>query len=338
MKNIDQLQIFYAEFEKSVSVGCRSLLTLNNYKLILNNLSNWENVDELLNQINFLLNSKKNLSTNTLFGVRAVYKAFCEWFAKRNNVYIPFNERVYKYKLERGTRRSYTKEELEILLDELKNFDNCKFEIVFKILLTTGIRVSEWEYINWNSLKENNYEIIIKTAKNNNPRPFKIADTNYEMFKDIKLAVENGLNLKIKAKTIKNLFILFKKFILHKYPNFKNKISAHILRHTFVTLASEHSTIEEISKILGHVNSNTTASTYLTYNPIIANKKLGKMQNNIINFVSTNDYLTEEEKLALENKKLKTEIEALKEQIKEQNAKSIYSFAIFNNDLAKHKD
>ena len=62
------------------------------------------------------------------------------------------------------------------------------------------------------------------------------------------------------------------------------------------------------------------------------------MQNNIINFVSTNDYLTEEEKLALENKKLKTEIEALKEQIKEQNAKSIYSFAIFNNDLAKHKD
>ena len=227
----------------------------------MKNLQNWETTDELLNQINFLLDNSQ-LSQNSLFTNRAIYKTFCEWFAKRNRIYIPFNERINKYKIERGTRRAYNKDELNILFSELKKFNNYKFEIIFKILLTTGIRVSEWESINWTQLKENNYEIILKTAKNNNPRPFKIIDDKSNEFKDIKIAIQNGLNLNISAKTIKNLFNLFKNFVMENHPDFKNKISAHILRHTFVTVAAEQASIEEIAKVIGHVNSNTTASTY----------------------------------------------------------------------------
>ncbi|WP_406618233.1 tyrosine-type recombinase/integrase [Mycoplasmopsis lipophila] len=337
MKNIEQLEIFYAEYEKTIKTNNRSIHTLNTYKCVLKNLQNWETTDELLNQINFLLDNSQ-LSQNSLFTNRAIYKTFCEWFAKRNRIYIPFNERINKYKIERGTRRAYNKDELNILLSELKKFNNYKFEIIFKILLTTGIRVSEWESINWTQLKENNYEIILKTAKNNNPRPFKIIDDKTNEFKDIRSAIESGLNLNISAKTIKNLFNIFKNFVMENHLDFQNKISAHILRHTFVTVAAEQASIEEISKVIGHVNSNTTASTYLTYNPTLANKKLGKMQQNISHFL--NDEEIDEELIIDENKRLKIEIENLKQQLKiaERLENTSFPFYAFETNTKLNKE
>ncbi len=337
MTNIEQLPIFYEQFEYQIKTNNRSAKTLQTYKYILNNLENWKTVDELLNQINFILDNSK-LSQNSLFMYRATFKVFCEWFSKRNKVYIPFNERINKYKIERGTRRPYTKEELDILFTELKNYNNYKFEIIFKIMLTTGIRVSEWEYINWDDLRANNFETIIKTSKNNNPRPFKIISSNNKEFSDIKPAIINGLKLNWTAKTIKNNFNLFNKFVLSKHPNFKVKISAHILRHTFVTISNEKSTIEEIAKVIGHVNSNVTASTYLTYNPILANKKLSKMQQTMENFIDNGLENKTEEDLILENKKLKVEIEMLREQIKITNNKIIFPFYLEDNSSVENKD
>ncbi|MDD1358532.1 tyrosine-type recombinase/integrase [Metamycoplasma hyosynoviae] len=333
MKNIDQLKIFYAEFERLIETNNRSSVTLNCYKKILNRLQNWKTIDELLKQINYILNHS-GVSQNSLFYYRAVFKVFCEWFSKRNHIFIPFNERINKYKIERGTRRAYTKEELEILFAELKAFDNPKFEVIFKILLTTGLRVGEWDYIDWDKLKNSNWNgIIIRTAKNNNPRPFKILLEDSEHFKEIQEAIKNDLDIKIKAKTIKNLFAIFKNFVLKRNPNFKAKISAHILRHTFVTISAEDNTIEEISKILGHTNSNTTCSTYLTYNSILANKKLNKMQQNISNFF--NDEIVENHEIALkeENQKLKNEIEILKEELQ-----NLHSSIPFNFEIKEFKE
>ncbi|WP_288186658.1 tyrosine-type recombinase/integrase [uncultured Sneathia sp.] len=108
---------------------------------------------------------------------------------------------------------------------------------------------------------------------------------------------------------MKNQFNLFKHFVISRHPEFKNRISAHILRHTFVTMASETgSQIEEIAKTLGHTNSNTTQATYLTYDPIVANKKLARMQHNIVNLIS-NSVLdeTEELKKQLENQRRENE-------------------------------
>ena len=337
MTNIEQLQMFYEQFEYQIKTNNRSAKTLQTYKYILKNLQNWETVDELLNQINFILDNS-GLSQNSLFMYRATFRAFCEWFSKRNKIYIPFNERINKYKIERGTRRPYTKEELDILFAELKNYNNYKFEIIFKVMLTTGIRVSEWEYINWDDLRDNNFETIIKTAKNNNPRPFKIISSNNKEFSDIKPAIINGLNLNWTAKTIKNNFNLFNKFVLSKHPNFKAKISAHILRHTFVTISNEKSTIEEIAKVIGHVNSNVTASTYLTYNPILANRKLSKMQQTMENFIDNGLENKTEEDLILENKKLKVEIEMLREQIKATNNKIIFPFYLEDKPSVENKN
>ncbi|WP_406615689.1 tyrosine-type recombinase/integrase [Mycoplasmopsis hyopharyngis] len=329
MKNIEQLQIFYEQFEHLIKTNNRSLKTLETYKQILKRLENWETTNELLNQINFILDNS-NLSQNSLFCYRAVFKVFCEWFSKRNRIFIPFSEKVNKYKIERGTRRPYSKEELDILFAELKNFNNYKFELIFKIMLTTGIRVSEWEFINWDKLKENNFEIIIKTAKNNNPRPFKIICSDNEEFSKIKIAIEKGIKLNWTAKTIKNKFNLFKNFVMKKHPDFKAKISAHILRHTFVTISSENSTIEEIAKVLGHVNSNVTASTYLKFNSQLANRKLTKMQNTLTTFVN-DEIIKSDEDLKIENQALKIELKILREQLKaaNENIKNSSKFGYF---------
>ena len=89
MTNIEQLQMFYEQFEYQIKTNNRSAKTLQTYKYILKNLQNWETVDELLNQINFILDNS-GLSQNSLFMYRATFKTFCEWFSKRNKIYIPF--------------------------------------------------------------------------------------------------------------------------------------------------------------------------------------------------------------------------------------------------------
>ncbi|WP_444704919.1 tyrosine-type recombinase/integrase [Mycoplasma sp. 332] len=321
MRNIEQIQIFYEQFEKLIETKNRSSKTLITYKYVLNKLQNWETIDELLKQINFILNNS-NLSQNTLFGQRAIFKVFCEWFSKRNQIYIPFTERINKYKIERGTRRAYTKEELDILFKELKNYNNYKFEVIFKILLTTGIRVSEWDFIDWKELRANNFQIMIKTAKNNNPRPFKIIESNNIEFLNIKNSIIKGLKLNWSSKTIKNQFHLFNKWFIERNPNFKAKISAHILRHTFVTLASESSGVEEIAKVIGHVNSNVTASTYITYNPILSNRKLSKMQDTISSFLNDNGNVSLKEFNWIEEfQKLKVENEFLKQKLSKNTIK-----------------
>lgn len=272
MKNIDQLEIFYAEYEALSNTKNRSKATLETYKSVLKYLNNWETVDELLEQINYhLTQNVENLSQNTLFLRRAVFKVFCEWFSKRNQIYIPFNQRIIKFKIERGTRQAYSKDELNILIKELKEFNNPKFELIFKILILTGIRVSEWDNINWRELKNKNFKMFINTAKNNNPRIFYIPEDDAyvdDWLKNLRTQVINNLNsLYISSKTIKNMFWEFKEFVMSKHPDFTGKISAHILRHYFATNSNKNldGNVELVSKLMGHLNSNTTASTYINY-------------------------------------------------------------------------
>ncbi|WP_412031259.1 tyrosine-type recombinase/integrase [Metamycoplasma buccale] len=321
MKNIDQLKIFYAEFQRLIETNNRSAVTLERYKLILNKLTDWNTVDELLDQINFLLTQAKTCQ-NTLFTQRAVFKTFCEWLSKRNQIYIPFNNRIIKYKLKRGTRRSYTTSELMLLLDELKEFKNKKFEIIFKIILATGIRVSEWSHIDFKELIKNDFQMIISTAKNNNDRPFRIPENNHplEYFRNIRSEIIKGIDLNVTSKTIKNLFCSFKKFVIKKHPEFEAKISAHILRHHFATSAMKNlKDVSEVSKILGHVNSNTTASTYITYDSNYANERLKVAQMPIMDSLNILE-LQNKQKINLDkiatleknNKDLKNEIDRLK--------------------------
>ncbi|MGC7169953.1 tyrosine-type recombinase/integrase [Metamycoplasma hominis] len=310
MRNIDQLEIFYAGFEKMIQTHNRSAETLKNYTFVLRQLRDWDTPEELIEQINFILNNleTRGVSNNTLVFHRTVFATFCKWYSERTGVFISTKNSINYYPTQHGTRRAYSLDEIRLLLNELNAYKNIKFEIVFKMLLTTGIRVSEWEFINWKELRENN-QIILKTAKRNNDRPFRILQEQGTIFEGVFNYFAAGGIIDWTAKTIKNQFNLFKHFVMSRHPEFKNRISAHILRHTFVTMASETgSQIEEIAKTLGHTNSNTTQATYLTYDPIVANKKLARMQHNIVSLIS-NSVLdeTEELKKQLENQRKENE-------------------------------
>lgn len=272
MKNIDQIHIFFAEYEAKIKTNNRSQKTLITYKMILKDLIDWNSVDELLEQVNFLIHKSENYSQNTLLARREVFKIFCDWFSKRNQVFIPFDAKVEKFRVERGTRQSYSEAELELLLNELENFDNVKFAIIFKILALTGLRVSELENIKWDELVTKNFTLLVKTSKNNNPRPIYIPtadDDISEAYKNLRSEITENINSlkRYRPKTIKNTFLLFKDFVKQKYPDFPKMISAHILRHYFATHACKNldGNVEIVSKLMGHTNSNTTANTYINF-------------------------------------------------------------------------
>ncbi|WP_158532087.1 hypothetical protein [Metamycoplasma hominis] len=76
------------------------------------------------------------------------------------------------------------------------------------MLLTTGIRVSEWEFINWKELRENN-QIILKTAKRNNDRPFRILQEQGTIFEGVFNYFAAGGTIDWTAKPLKiNLIYL----------------------------------------------------------------------------------------------------------------------------------
>ncbi|MGP1451182.1 MAG: hypothetical protein ACTTJO_00185 [Metamycoplasmataceae bacterium] len=82
-----------------------------------------------------------------------------------NKDFIPFETKIKKFKWINGTRTAFSKNELSFILEEVKNYNNLKFENIFLIFLSNGIRVSKWKNIDWNELKRNNWNININLAK-----------------------------------------------------------------------------------------------------------------------------------------------------------------------------
>lgn len=186
----------------------------------------------MLEQINEILTN--NDSENSNFTRRSIFKIFINWLSNINKDFIPFETKIKKFKWINGTRTAFSKNELSFILEEVKNYNNLKFETIFLIFLSNGIRVSEWKNIDWNELKRNNWNININVAKKGNTRIFNIP--NHGIFENLRNNILK-LNLDLKPKTIKNLFYKFSYFVKKRNPNFKHTISTHILRYNFATQA-----------------------------------------------------------------------------------------------------
>lgn len=120
---------FYAEYEILIKNKSRSLLTLKTYKQVLNKLNNWKNYNDLLEQINEILTN--NDSDNSNFTRRSIFKIFINWLSNINKNFIPFETKIKKFKWINGTRTAFSKNELSFILEEVKNYNNLKFESIF---------------------------------------------------------------------------------------------------------------------------------------------------------------------------------------------------------------
>ncbi|WP_406615248.1 tyrosine-type recombinase/integrase [Mycoplasmopsis hyopharyngis] len=341
MKNIEYVNLYLKDFEKQINLGHKSRRTFETYKIYLNKLVNWRTNDELLKQINLIL--ANNCSDNTNFTTRTIFKIFVKWYSFITKTYIPLILKSKSFKHTFGTRLAFKEKELNILLEELENFNNKKFKAIFLILLSNGIRVSEWTNIDWNKLKQNNWIITICTAKKGINRPFKIP--NHGIYQGLRQELEN-LNLKIKPKTIKNLFTKFSIFVKEKHPELNRTISSHILRHNFATRLfrnQPNNGIEDVARALGHKNSETARKTYIDYSNEYQSSLMTLATMEYIDAMGVSQ-LQKQLKLSRERELiLEQELKSIKKQLKEKeileankDSQSQYNFGFINTYLEKN--
>nr|AAT66138.1 Int [Mycoplasma phage MAV1] [Metamycoplasma arthritidis]AAT66155.1 Int [Mycoplasma phage MAV1] [Metamycoplasma arthritidis] len=153
-------------------------------------------------------------------------------------------------------KQVYNQNEIEMLTKELINFNNLQFELIFKLMLYNGCRLSEFVSVNWKEMRAKNYECAIKTKKGGHPR---IIVVPKELICDFeKIGIDYSYN------TIQNLFGRFHKFVVEKHPEFTKAISSHCLRRQRITnMFLCGMSVEQIQVVTGHAQINTITEHYI---------------------------------------------------------------------------
>lgn len=171
--------------------------------------------------------------------------------------------------------------------DILKKFDivastpkllKDKEKMLYWIYRTNGIRLDEWNLIDWEDVKyqinsSDKSKAIIYSfypEKNSNPRLLRIKPEYFNLVLQF-------------AKTMHKhtLMDIFKRISLKAstYFNTNLKIESHNLRHAFVTTLYEKGLrAEEIQKYTGHKNLNVLVNTYIAYNPELVKEGFASAQ------------------------------------------------------------
>lgn len=193
-------------------------------------------------------------------------------------------KKVDKLKVEKYVGKSYTLEECKLIFDKLKDYGNRNVQLLFHFGVLHGLRRGELCGLKWVNVDLSKGEIYIrdnktkvggkvivkapKTEKSN--RDLEIDSVTKELLERIKdeqqekfggceyVMVSPQTGKGISPASLQKPFKLF----LAKY-GFRD-LRIHDLRHTFSTQAINSGVnILEISRALGHSNTNTTESIYI---------------------------------------------------------------------------
>ncbi|MGC9310044.1 MAG: tyrosine-type recombinase/integrase, partial [Candidatus Nanoarchaeia archaeon] len=202
-----------------------------------------------------------NLSGNTLNQAHMAIKFLFEDVMNRK-MWINI-----KYtKVPKKIQRVLTKQEVKILLDNIKN---NKHRLMIELMYSAGLRVSEIvnmkvENLVWVNGKLVNYGFI-RNGKGGKDRLFIIANhINNKLQKLIdkeKLEKEDYLFLTNRGKryNIRSLQQIVKKSVKSAEIENWQEIHCHTLRHSFAThLIEQGTSIGEVQSILGHKNPETS--------------------------------------------------------------------------------
>ncbi|VEU75594.1 site-specific tyrosine recombinase XerS [Mycoplasmopsis maculosa] len=232
------------------------------YEYYLSKLEDFERPEDLIIQMNKILKTNTENQNSKSLKYR-VFKNFLNYLRDYNRIYFENIDDLSKY-TPIPTRRGFTDKEINFLLKELESYSNQKLNFYFKFLLLTGLRVGELKNTNLNELIENNFTMQVQAEKNNNPHTILFLDDyeNLSYKKYINNIKEEIIKYKDDfnwtAKSLQNQINIFKNYVLKKYPKFKCNISAHILRHTYITqLMILGLTPSQIQQYTGHKNINT---------------------------------------------------------------------------------
>lgn len=341
----EAINAFLREFEIKAQNKAKSLKTFDTYKHTLLALGDWQNAKDFEKQVIIALNDL-SVCENTKFLKKSIFKVFAKWYLEATGIHMSLLN-VPKIVREHSNRRAYTPQEQETIFEELEAFNNPRFKWIFKFLFINGIRISEFDNVDWEAFKQRkiNGEFWvqrIKTAKSHVERQIYIpsSDCESELFKTMQ---EDFLELKlnISSKTVKNLFGEFSSFVKTRREEFKDVvISAHILRHCFITnLMRKGYDIYHVAKIVGHASPQMINMTYwdldeeeyskAMYKSLMSNIDAKELTNAEIIIKNQNDLIVD---LKSNNLELANELERVKAENASLKANKPFYAPLVNED------
>lgn len=215
------------------------------------------------NYDNITLDNIKNIFEQYIVKLKKTNKnnSINKYIVSFNNLMNYYNINIKIKKLKNDSERfdSFTDLELKKILLSLDNL-NLENRLIIKLLLDTGIRISELINIKKSNIDLLNKRILLTVTKTKKPRYIYYSNlTKKDLESYYSLDPDNN---NLFTFTYSKVIIFFKR--LKKKINIQ-RMTVHMFRHTYATrLLRTGSDIFAVSLLLGHASIKTTQK-YLHY-------------------------------------------------------------------------
>lgn len=250
-------------------IGGKSEKTIAQYRRTAEKLAVFSNktyLDMGVYDIRLFLAAEKQrgVSNRTLENTRANLSAFFQWLQQEEHITKNPCMNIQPIKYTDKVRLPFSTVEIDALRFACRT---AKERAIIEVLLSTGVRVSELAGLRLEDVNFNNLSIHVKKGKGSKERTVYMNDlarTHLQAYLTEKGALDGNLFLNIKHEPLNPGGV---RHILNEIGRRAkvNNVHPHRFRRTFATgLASRGMEIQEIQKLLGHTNINTTLNYVYT--------------------------------------------------------------------------
>lgn len=259
MTNKEILEEYFSIFELR---GC-SPATIRNIKYDFNQffkILNNKHYEKITTSDirDYLREKKKTVKLITIRNKITVISAFFNWLANEGHIKENPARLIQKPRVNDNERRYLTIEEIEIIrLDITEPFDILLFEVLY----SSGIRVSEAVNLDWDDIDFEKEEMVV-LGKGNKKRTVKFSTKAKLLllrYKDKRKDDDQHVFRSCYKQRMSKETIERRVGKIGERAGIKIRITPHKLRHSFATtLAKRNTPIEVIQALMGHEDINTT--------------------------------------------------------------------------------
>ncbi len=198
----------------------------------------------------------------TIDNMRRIFSSFFAWLEDENYIVKSPARRIHKVKTAKVVKNTFSDENIEQMRDLCKN--DVRNLVLVELLLVTGMRVGELINLNRSDINFEERSCIVLGKGNKQREVYFDAKTKIHLQEYLKSREDNEIALFVsKNKPHQRLSISGIELIIRNIG--KNldidKAHPHKFRRTLATMAIDKGMpIEQVQKLLGHVNIETTMS------------------------------------------------------------------------------
>lgn len=198
----------------------------------------------------------------TIDNMRRIFSSFFAWLEDENYIVKSPARRIHKVKTAKVVKNTFSDENIEQMRDLCKN--DVRNLVLVELLLVTGMRVGELINLNRSDINFEERSCIVLGKGNKQREVYFDAKTKIHLQEYLKSREDNEIALFVsKNKPHERLSISGIELIIRNIGKNLNidKAHPHKFRRTLATMAIDKGMpIEQVQKLLGHVNIETTMS------------------------------------------------------------------------------